>query len=156
MPFALTYPNINGHRFSPASCEITIAGFRMLGVLDLTYSDSLEPGRVPSNGTPMDIGRTVGKQKPTASMTLLKLEWVALIKRLGKGFGERPFLVGVSMFEPGPNPPSFDEIVGCRITKPEITIAATSTDAIAVKVEMDPMYIKYDGLVIADPRGLAI
>lgn|GEM_PF-3734371 len=154
MPFVLTYPNINGHRFQPASCEITIAGLRIIGIGELNYDDSLEPGELRGT-TPYLIGTTAGIYKASGDMTMPELEWAILMAKLGPGYGEVRHLIQVMMFEPGTQA-SKHELVGTRIKKVGNAIKTDSADGLMVKLELHPMYILRNGLALAQPRGVAL
>ena len=127
MGYAVKYTDINSHRVSSVSCEIKMAGLKMFGIRECNHR--------------VDLARA---------------EFLQLIDRLGDGFGERSFLTTIAMFEPGPIPPSIDEIIGCRISSFDKAIAASSTDALFFKLNLHPVAVRINGKLIGNPRFVTI
>jgi hypothetical protein len=152
-PPVLQYPLINGHRYSPSSCEflfqlgtgvmLPIAG---TGVKSVTYSPGLDPG-VLRGLQPHVMGRTRGTQTDEASLELYMLEFETLRLALspgGIGFMEVPFNLVVSIFEPpipgvvGVPPPCLvHTIVGARITKATVNNVATGNEGLSVALDLN-------------------
>ena len=150
--YPVAYPLINGHRYSPTSCEIIMNGIPFIGVKSLNYNDGLDPGDVYGLA-PQKIGRTRGRQNTGANMELYFLEFESLKTSLGAaglGFMEVPFDVIVTYWEPpipGMTPPPVitDTIIGARITKPERAITE-GNDALTVRCDLNIMRVLYNGV----------
>lgn len=138
-----TFPLINGHRFSWSSIEINVNGTLIRAIKEISYSNNLEPGEM--RGTHAQKGgRTRGELKPEASMTIYLEEYNELIKALGQGFLERQFDIVVSYSEKNAATVT-DKIIGARIKKPEKSFSS-GTDALAVKCDLDIMFVIENGL----------
>lgn len=157
MPYLVTYPQINGHRFSPQSVEAIFNGIPILGLSELNYNDSLEPGDVYGS-TPQVIGRTRGKQKAGADFGMYQQEYENLKLTLGVagvGYMETPFVITVTYFEVG-TLPIIDTIIGARITKDEISNSMSSTDAVVVKATCNILRVLRNGVPVATPINVGI
>lgn len=154
MAFSIKYPLINGHRYSAVSCEFTISGLRLLGIQEMNYSDSLEPGEIRGT-TPYPIGTTAGMYKAEGDMSMPELEWNVLMAKLGNGYGEIPQIIQIIMAESGVQA-NKHELVGCRIKKVGHGFKVDSSDALMVKIDLRPSYILRNGLALALPRGHAL
>lgn len=139
----MAYPLINGIYPDHASIEVKLKGTVSLGVKEIQYDDSLEPGEVRGTHAQM-LGRTRGEYKTSGSLTLFATEWEEFRRRLGSGFMEAVFDVVVNYRPPG-SPMATDTLVGCRIKKVEKSSSAGS-DPIAVKLELHIMRINWNGL----------
>jgi hypothetical protein len=156
MPQLISYPQINGHRFSFASLEVTFNGIPTLGIKSLNYADELAPGELYGTA-PQIIGRTRGKQKATGDCEMYRMEFENLKATLGiagVGFGETPFTIVVTYFELG-TVPVIDTIIGARITKPEQG-NTDGTDGTSVKLTFHVMRVLFGGLPIATPINVGI
>ena len=141
-PQIITYPSINGNRYSGNSVEAVFNGILFTGFKSITYSEELMPADV--YGAAADkIGRTRGQAKPEASFVMYKEEYQNLILTLGlagQGYKELPFDIRCVYFELG-QIPIMDELLGCRITKDENSVDTGSTDALSVNVTLNVMHI---------------
>lgn len=139
-----TYPLVNAHRYSYASIELNLGSAGIfVGVKEISYSDSLEPGVV--RGTRAEkLGRTKGEYEPEASITLWKEDAVELIKKLGNGFMEKSFDITVTYAEENA-PTTVDKIIGCRIKSNENS-HSQGTDALEHAFELDVMRIEWGGV----------
>jgi hypothetical protein len=152
---SIAYPQVNGHRYSWVSLEVSIgvvaSGTPMVGVRSINWSDELAPGVV--YGTkPQPIGYTRGKQTITADMELLLAEWENLRLGLGGvGFGEVLFDIVVNFHEFGVGVQSY-VLIGCRVTKVEQS-NSDSTDASMVKLTLATLKVLHNGATIARPIG---
>lgn len=149
------YPLVNGNRYSWASIEIVINGLRFRGFKEISYSNGLEPGEMRGQGV-QKLGRTRGELKPEASITIFLQEYMLLIAALaptGEGYLETEFDITVSYSDRN-QPIITDTLVGCRLKKPDRS-ASQGTDALAVKCDLDLMFVKENGLSpIVDPLGV--
>lgn len=131
-------PLINGHRYQFTSLEANVAGIPIPGITELTYSDTLEPGKV-EGARPQLLGRTRGKYEAEASMSMYRQEFDELTTKLGDGYGEKVFNIVANYGDDG-QPTVTDRIVGCRIKKVD-NQAQKGNDPLEVKLELDIMYI---------------
>lgn len=152
----VTYPDINGNRYSFASIEAVFNGLNYSGFKSISYSNMLEPADV-YGAAPQKIGRTRGKQNAEASFTMYKEEYENLRTALAalaggiNGYMEVPFDILVTYFEQG-QIPILDAIVGARITKDEDSHSGDNSDALVVNVTLNVMRILRTG---ASPTLLA-
>jgi len=152
MPFQISYPEINGHRFSFASVEAQFNGIPTLGITSINYKPSLSPGKVYGSA-PQKIGRTRGKEDSTCDYEMLRLEHENLIESLvatGLGYGEDAFEIIVQFAELPNSPVVTDTIVGFRITDVDFS-NQDGTDASMAKVTGDPMRVLPGGRQIVTP-----
>lgn len=158
MAFAIAYPQINGHRYSFASIEATFNGISTLGITSINYGDKLNPGKVYGTA-PQVIGRTRGKNEPTADFEMLKLEFENLRQTLGpngdgNGYGETPFDITCAYTESIGT--TTDTVYQARITGADAS-NTEGTDATKMKVTLDPLRILLNGATIAtalSPMGI--
>jgi hypothetical protein len=136
-----TYPLINGVRHDFSSIEFTIKGAACLGVKEIAYSDSLEPGEVRGTSAQL-LGRTRGQLKSEGSFTVPQQEWKELLDKLGNGFLEAVFDIVVNFREDGAM--YTDKILGCRVKKADRS-HSNNADALEVKVELSVMRIEWNG-----------
>jgi len=139
----LAYPLINGVRYDFSSIEVKVSGRSFLGIKEIAYSDSLEPGEVYGAHAQV-LGRTRGQYKAEGSMTLFRAEADEWLQALGEGFLEAVFDIQVFYAEAG-MPLVTDTLVGCRIKKPDISLSAGS-DALQVKFDLHMLYILHNGI----------
>lgn len=141
-PQIITYPAINGHRYSSASVEAVWNGQSFRGFKSLNYSDELMPADV-YGAAPQKLGRTRGKQNATCSFVMYKEEFENFRLSLGAGgvgFGELIFNISVTIFEAGQIPVT-DLIEGVRVTKATDDINTDSADALTVSCETNVLRI---------------
>jgi hypothetical protein len=144
----MQYPLINGHRYDFSSIEFkykppTGVVVRTLGLKDIDYSDSLEPGKVRGNHA-QKVGRTRGEYDSEASFTMYKSEFDEMVALLGPGYMEKYFDLSVTYAEAG-SPTTTDSIVACRIKKVS-NAHSEGGEPLAVKVDLDPSHILRNGL----------
>ena len=146
MAFPVSYPEINGHRFSFASIELFMAGspLPIVGFKSINYSEELEPGDVYGTA-PQKLGRTRGKQNASCDFEMYRLEWENLKATLGAGgigYGEQAFNIVVTWSELPSSPIVItDVILGARITKAEFS-NSEGTDASTVKLTCNVMRLQ--------------
>jgi hypothetical protein len=153
MPGPISYPLVNGNRYSFVSIEAWIAGIPILGITSINYEDKLDPGIV--KGTSMNmLGTTAGDRTSTCDVEMYRLEWDNLMVGLAAaglgGYGLARFDIMVSYSEALGLAISKDLILGCRITN-----AAASNqkgnDPTTIKLTILPTSIEMNGLPIAPP-----
>lgn len=138
-----SYPLVNGRRYSFASIEITANGKTYLGMKEVSYTDTCEPGEIRGTGQQL-LGRTAGDYACEASMTPYREEADDLIESLGDGWMLKVFDVVVNYSEEGA-PMKTDRIVGCRIKSSENN-HSQGTDGLENPLELHPMYILRNGI----------
>lgn len=145
MPPAILYPLINGVRYDWSSVDIKIDGLIYGGVKEISYSNSLEPGKLRGNKAQF-IGRTRGEYSAEASITLYRLEYHALIEALWAkgGYMEVSFNIFASYSEAPPAPVITDHLLGCRIKKDDFS-GSEGGDPQAVKLDLDLMMMLPNG-----------
>lgn len=153
MPIPISYPLINGHRYSFASIEFGANNAILRGVSSIDYGDELTPGKMRGTG-PNVIGRTRGEYDGDADIEMYRLEWENLKSTLGQngvGFGETSFPVTVCYGEVG-QPVVTDTLEGCRITKVR-TGGSEGSDPTKVKLTIDLTRILHNGVPIYTPTS---
>jgi len=155
MPLPISYPLINGHRYSWTSLEIGVgpSGTVMRGVSSIDYCDELTPGKLRGTG-PNVIGRTRGEYDGDAEIEMYRLEWENLKSQLGTngvGFGETAFPISVQYAEAN-QPVVTDTLEGCRITKVR-TGGAEGSDPTKVKLSIDLTRILHNGVPMYTPTS---
>jgi len=141
-PQVVSYPQINGHRYSFASIEAAFNGLLVPGFKSISYNDELTPADVYGTSS-NKIGRTKGKQNAACTFVMYKEEFENLRITLGVtgvGYGETQFDIILTYFEVG-QVPITDIIQGCRVTKTSEDSNADSSDALTVSVECNVMRI---------------
>lgn len=138
----MTYPLINGHRYSYASIELALNGRRFYGHKEISYSQDLEPGEVRGAHAQV-LGRTKGELKAEASLTTYLEEWKEILDALGHGYMEKTFDITVSYAEEG-RPTVTDKLRGCRIKRVEES-HSQGTDGLTVKLDLHVLWIEYGG-----------
>lgn len=153
MAIPISYPLINGHRYSFSSIEFGANGIVMRGVSSIDYGDELTPGKMRGTG-PNVIGRTRGEYDGDASIEMYRLEWENLKSTLGTngvGFGETSFPVTVMYGETG-QPVVTDTLEGCRITKVR-TGGAEGSDPTKVTLTIDLTRILHNSVPMYTPTS---
>lgn len=152
----ISYPQVNGHRFSYASIAARFNDQDYIGFKSINYKTTLKPGVIRGT-SPYKLGRTRGNVEHTCSVEIYKEEWDNLKESLGDGFMEKVWSITVAYAEDG-SPTIQDDIQDVRITDVDDS-HAEGTDGLTVKLELDPMNILYNGvspLAPLDTQGLAI
>jgi len=137
------YPLINGVRADWGSVEITINDKIVTGVKEISYTPTLEPGKGRGTSARLNF-RTRGQQDFEASVTLFHLEGRELMAALGDGFMEVPFQITVSYSEAN-LPAVTDTLVGCRITKVEMS-GSEGSDPLVFKLSLSIIDLLYNGV----------
>lgn len=150
---AIPYPLINGVRHSWSSIEIRVAGLIVLGITEVNYSPSLEPGEVRGAG-PRVIAHTLGQATLEGDFTILLEEYKALKAALGAdSFMTKVFDIIVTYDEEGSGLSTVvDTLVGCRISKIEASNSSGSTDASTRKCTIKYLDLLDDGVSPLPPQ----
>ena len=140
---SVSYPLVNGVRHSWSSIESRVNGSIVLGITEVNYSPTLEPGEVRGAG-PRVIAHTLGQASYEGDFTILLEEFNALVAALGDAWMTRTFDIIITYDESGSGLSTIvDTLSGCRITKVEASNSSGSTDASVRKCT-----IKYLGLLL--------
>lgn len=150
----LSYPLINGMKHDYSSVEISIDGAKFIGVKEISYKHSLEPGEVRGTRSQL-LGRTRGKYSAEGSMTLYLSEYQDLIAKLaakGIGYLEQDFDVEVSYS--GRNTDLVtDRLRGCRIKSADKS-HSSGEEALVVKCDLHVMYLLESDKTPLDPKQM--
>lgn len=148
MPLPGTGRKINGKVYQYDNLEIVINGIPYPGIVEINYSDTLEPG-ILRGTSPFMRGRTRGSYEAEASLTIAKEDFEpvkAALIRIGRGgFGETEFLISVSYADPT-SPLINDTIEGCRIKHQENSHSSGNSDGLVTKIDLSVFRIGWNGL----------
>jgi hypothetical protein len=157
MPLPISYPFINGHRYSFVSIEAIINNIPYIGFTAINYKPSLKAGMVYGS-RPQPIGRTRGKAEFTFDFEMYRQEFELFKASLisfagpGVGYGEVAFGVVVQYSEKF-LPVVTDTIVAARIEEVDLS-NADGTDPSKAKCTCSCLDILLNGVPIAIPGGL--
>ena len=146
----ITYPLVNGTKFDWASVEIELgeAGI-FVGVKELSYSDSLEPGIVRGTGAEK-LARTIGEYDAEGSMIMYTADRAAFLAALtnngATGTMDTTFDITVTYSVAQGDGTQTDRLIGCRITNKEGG-GSQGTDALEAPFDLDIMRIEEAGLL---------
>ncbi len=140
------YPLINGRRADWSAISIDIGGglTKPLGVKELSYKSTLEPGEVRGLH-PQVLGHTLGTHTNEGSFTLYLAEYHELIAKLGDGYMATPFNITVSYSPKKGDPVITDKLIGCRIKTADKS-HSQSNEALVVKVDLFVMLVVENGI----------
>lgn len=141
-------PIINGHAYGWASVAMSIEGVETKGFTEITYSPSMEPGKVRAEGTRV-YATTAGEADGEGSFTMLKKHASELIKAMGDGFMRKQFSMTINYSEEGEGGIITDELFGIRITKVE-DAPKVGTEGATTKFDIHIMRMTLNGV---DPHG---
>ena|SRR5690348_3993599 len=155
LPFALSYPLVNGVRHSWASVAITAGGLPFGGVTEINYAPKLDAQYVRGAG-PNPIATTTGLASMTADMTMLEEEFKLLMQTLGSpgligggaGFMTSFFDIEVTKSNEGYILGGMSTIIDtlqCRITEVSAAMQASSGDALVRKMTLLPITMRLNG-----------
>lgn len=83
MGVTVTYPKINGRRFSHNSCRIQVGTTKTRGCKSIDYKDNVERSEARGNGSRAAHGVTAGEYKAESGMTVFREEWELIKASLG-------------------------------------------------------------------------
>ena len=116
-------PVINGVVYDHSSVEITIKGTRYLQVSEVTYKNTLEPGKLRGAAAKV-LGRTRGEYDAEGSFKVSKAEGARIIADLGHGYMAKEFGIVCNYSEAGQDMIT-DTLQQCRITGTEDSSSGT-------------------------------
>lgn len=152
MTDVLVFPLVNGLRHAFSSMQFVfkstgggaadIPDIRMF-LKSIDYERKRERGEVRANH-PDPIAKTLGENTYSASMEVYRAEWNLMLSTFGAGYGDEPFTLlvswGLSGFET-----VTDELIGCHFDSSS-SGGAQGSDPSVVKVDLNPLKIKFAGL----------
>ncbi|HUB09462.1 MAG TPA: hypothetical protein VMB50_20830 [Myxococcales bacterium] len=147
-----SYPDINGHRYSFSSIELSFLKLPLgiqIALQSVDYDDTLTPGKLKGK-SPQTIGRTRGKYEATASITLPFVEHANLVAALGQlgaaqGLGYKEVAFDIQLqYADALQPVLTDLIRGCRLTKGGHSYK-NEEGVLTVKQDLDPLYLVKNG-----------
>lgn len=142
------YPLINGHKydFSSISIDLGSQGGIVVGIKEITFSHSLEPGIV--RGTRAEkLARTRGEYDAEGSIVFYAGEHEEFVAALSQnnsvGYMEQSFDITLSYSTP--NQPTMSvKLFGCRITSEEGG-GSQGTDPLEVSCDLNIMRVQTNG-----------
>lgn len=141
----VSYPMVNGKRHSWASVELRVNSDIILGITEIDYKASLDPGEVRGAGS-APIAFTMGNSSFEGSFSILLEEFNALVSKLGAGWMGNAIEIIVSYDESGSGLTTIvDTIQGVRMTSVENSLSASSTDPTVRKLPFKALNILYNG-----------
>jgi len=142
MTTPIPYPLINGVRHSFSSIELKIADQIFIGFKSLNFSITRSRGLVRGNH-PDPLAWTRGENEYKADSELYLAELALILEQLGAGWQDLPIAVLVTYGESGFDPITV-ELTGCHLDGLDFS-ASQGTDALAVKVDLNPLKILING-----------
>lgn len=134
-------PVINGVVYDHSSIDINIDGVRKLQISEISYSQTLEPGKLRGAAAKV-LARTRGEYDAEGSFKISKAEGAEIVAALGNGFMTKSFTITCSYSEFGQGILT-DVLEGCRITK--IEDSSSGTDATMQTYSLHIMNLKLNG-----------
>lgn len=149
---SVPYPLIQGVRHSWSSIEIRLNGAIVLGVTEINYSPTLEPGEVRGAGARV-IAHTLGQATYEGDFTILLEEFNVLVAALGDQWMTKTFDIVVTYDESGSGLSTIvDTLSGCRITKVEASNSSGSTDGSTRKCTIKYLQLLLNGVDPMPPQ----
>lgn len=90
--------DVNGTRFSLASMEVDVQGYKIRGGSGLKLSQKLEPGEVEGNDS-VSVGWTKGKWSGSGGMSLPYAEFADMVDSIGDEYGTKRISMVWSLVE---------------------------------------------------------
>lgn len=141
--------SVDDTMFDFAAIELAAKG-QQYTVKDVKYECELDGVIVMANSQ-RPVGRTLGRLKCTASMTMYLAEHRRLVKNLGQGFMRVIFPITVKYAVPGVDI-IYDTLLGCRMGK-MTGGGSEGAEALTGEIPLQIMGILWNGL---DPLGEAL
>ena len=130
---ALSYPEINGARYSWSSVIVSFNGNQFLGCTSVNYEDGVEPATLHGN-TQSIIGLTAGQYNVTGDIEFYRAEGQALISAIGDFWMNQAISVQVQYAEDG-QPGVTTDTFTVRLVKKTIS-HSESNEALKMKFTM--------------------
>ena len=97
---ALTYPLIQGNRYSWSSVRVNIGNQQYLGVKSINFNEKVDPQKIHGTGQNI-IGATAGMYDADGDIEVYQQEADEIITVLGVGWGNKPLTVTVQYEDDG-------------------------------------------------------
>lgn len=97
---AISYPDINGKRYSWASIKVNIGNQQYLGVKSINFNEKVDPQKIHGTGQNI-IGATAGMYDADGDVEVYQAEADDIITALGVGWGNRPLTITVQYEDDG-------------------------------------------------------
>src|SRR5262249_47614835 len=138
------------HGFASVNAVFKLPGGNSLefrGFKTINYNRTRSRTKVMGNHVD-PLGKTRGTNDYTCDAEVYLAEYMALIRQLGAGYGDKQFSIFVQMVEGGFDDIQ-DEILGCTL---DTTDASNSqgTDPLVRKIDFNPTKILFDGIEDVD------
>jgi hypothetical protein len=151
MPRIIKNPDINGNRTAYCDIQFGVAAARLKGVNSLDYGDNHDIPKVKGMAS-RAIGRTQGTEDPDGEMEILQAEWNLLLPILTVGgtfgYAQLAWPVTVSYATVlNPLDTITDYLDGVRFHSTRVS-PTQSTDAVAYKVKLSIMQIRFNSLFV--------
>jgi hypothetical protein len=146
----IAYPTVGGLRVSYSSITADFGGLFQLGIVDISYQDSLEPGEAKGT-SPQVLATTLGDYKASGSVTFLRAEFDAYIAAVAKRSRTNSYMdvtedVTVSYQVRESDPVSTDELIGVRVKLADHT-NSQGADPTKVKCDLHIIGIIKNGIL---------
>lgn len=141
---ALTYPTVQGVRMDPSSVEMKLLAPVDLIILFVSVNWKRSRSRTKLElNHPDPVGKTRGKNAYDADFELAIAEFMAIIAKLGPGYGDIPFDISLNITENGFDPVNV-MIYNCTLDEDDG--GASGSDPLKRKTALSPTKIKVNGL----------
>lgn len=129
--------------FDFASIEASLADVNY-AIKEAKYDSEMDGATVQFANGRRPVGRTLGREKCTCSITMFKSQSVKFFKALGPGFSLKIFPIIVKYSVPGSDIIT-DSIMQCRVTK-RGGGGSEGGDGLTEEITIQPMGILWNGL----------
>lgn len=141
---SISYPLVNGVRYSFSSIKLTFNGKQVVGFKEISYKQTKEPSAV-RGAHPQKLGRTQGELEEESSLTVYEEEWNELLDILGDGYMDAVFDITVTYATNElVTRVVTDKIFGAQIKGIDKS-RSQGPDGLEVKLDLDVMEIHLDG-----------
>lgn len=151
-------PRVNNNQYGWGSLETEVAGQRLFGYTEISFKDTRNRSYTyGQNRSQKPRGRTSGKYDPgQVTLTGYASSISAFLKALANlsgtsSFGNAPFEIIINAVEDGEETPMTVLIEDCRVTSVGESWSE-GEDALMQDLEIQPMCIRRNGLVLFDDR----
>jgi hypothetical protein len=139
----VAFPRVNGKFCDFTDINIFIAGKPFVGIKDINYKHTREPGKVRGTA-PKLLGRTRGEYDAEGGFTMYQEDAIAFRQALGPGYMERDFDI-VVIYRPKGGKLTTDRLIGCCITE-EDSSHSQGTEPLVEKFSLHILDLQRDGL----------
>lgn len=108
------YPITTGFAYTLQSAQIDFKGSRILGIQSIKWQETMEGAELVYGASPVPLEETQGIYKATCEFEILWSSYMLLVRKLGDGFMQQRFNIGVQVRDAGRGLSSIT-IPQCRI-----------------------------------------